>query len=420
MKGHVYKPKCKCKDKDGKSLSAKKCNCGASWAYIVDVGTNPVTGQRKQKKKGGFKTKTEAQDHLAIFIAENSQGTYVEEKKISFEDYAVEWIKEYELVRQVKPGTVRVRNHEIGNLNKYMAKLRLKDITSDIYQKSLFSMKNELELADNTIDGIHRTGRMIFKRAVEKGIIKNDPTAAVTPPKSIATVEQLENEKQLPNYLEKEELGLLLKYCKERGLEQDYTIFWLLSYSGMRVGELCALKWRNIDLENGTIKITKTYYNPTNNVKNFLLVPPKTKKSIRKIIIDDDTISRLKEHRIWQDVIKNKYKDSYFEDDFVFVVTPNHKSKDVGYPIYIKLVENRMDRLLKLSKLNTDLTPHSLRHTHVSLLAEAGVSLEQIMDRIGHSDDETTTMIYLHITEPRKKEASQKFQELMRSLPKSD
>ena len=75
-----------------------------------------------------------------------------------------------------------------------------------------------------------------------------------------------------------------------------------------------------------------------------------------------------------------------------------------------------MIRLLKIAGLNQDLTPHSLRHTHVSLLAEAGVSLPDIMDRLGHGDDDTTKLIYLHVTKKKKKEASQRFAELMRNL----
>lgn len=79
-----------------------------------------------------------------------------------------------------------------------------------------------------------------------------------------------------------------------------------------------------------------------------------------------------------------------------------------------------MKRLLKLAGLNQELTPHSLRHTHTSLLAEAGISLEQIMHRLGHSSDRITTKIYLHITKPKRKEASQKFGELMRASKKTD
>ncbi|MDT2291641.1 tyrosine-type recombinase/integrase [Paenibacillus larvae] len=90
--------------------------------------------------------------------------------------------------------------------------------------------------------------------------------------------------------------------------------------------------------------------------------------------------------------------------------------ENAGFPTYPKLVALRMTRLLKLAGLNTKLTPHSLRHTHTSLLAEARVSLEQIMQRLGHRSDETTKNIYLHVTKPQKKEASQKFAELMSSF----
>ncbi|MDI2586891.1 tyrosine-type recombinase/integrase [Psychrobacillus sp. NEAU-3TGS] len=67
-----------------------------------------------------------------------------------------------------------------------------------------------------------------------------------------------------------------------------------------------------------------------------------------------------------------------------------------------------MARLLTLANLYPELTPHSLRHTHTSL--------EQIMDILGHSDDQITKNIYLHFTKEMKKEASQKFSQLMRSL----
>lgn len=56
-----------------------------------------------------------------------------------------------------------------------------------------------------------------------------------------------------------------------------------------------------------------------------------------------------------------------------------------------------MARLLRIAGLNVELTPHSLRHTYTSLFAEAGVSLEQIMDRLGHSDDRITKNVYLQV-----------------------
>nr|WP_013309216.1 tyrosine-type recombinase/integrase [Paenibacillus polymyxa] len=67
-----------------------------------------------------------------------------------------------------------------------------------------------------------------------------------------------------------------------------------------------------------------------------------------------------------------------------------------------------------------ELTPHSLRHTHTLLLAEIGISLEQIMHRLGHSNDDIIKRIHLHITKPKRKEASHKFGELMRASKKND
>ncbi|WP_112179753.1 tyrosine-type recombinase/integrase [Paraliobacillus zengyii] len=99
---------------------------------------------------------------------------------------------------------------------------------------------------------------------------------------------------------------------------------------------------------------------------------------------------------------------------FIFASSEYHP----GYPIYVKKVLLRMKRILKRAGLNEKLTPHSLRHTQTSLLAEAKVSLEQIMDRLGHSDDHTTKNIYLHVTKELKKDASQKFGLLMKSLQK--
>ncbi|MNJ61060.1 Transposase [compost metagenome] len=180
----------------------------------------------------------------------------------------------------------------------------------------------------------------------------------------------------------------------------------------MRVGELCALKWRDINFEEKTISITKTLYNPNNNAKKYELVTPKTTSSIRIIEIDDDLIEVLRQHKAVQNEVRMRHRDIYHDEDFVIA----KMKKLYGYPEVIKMVELRTKRLLDIAKLSPDITPHSFRHTHTSLLAEIGIPLEGIMDRLGHKDDETTKFVYLHVTKDRKKEASQKFAELMRSL----
>ncbi|MFF2290331.1 site-specific integrase [Peribacillus butanolivorans] len=156
-----------------------------------------------------------------------------------------------------------------------------------------------------------------------------------------------------------------------------------------------------MDFEENSINITKTYYSPKNNTKDYKLLPPKTKGSIRKIDVEDEVISALQKQRLKQKEIKLQVGKDYYHEDFVF---GRLNAPYFGYPHFIKTIKNRMQSLLKkTASINKRLTPHSLRHTHTSLLAEAGVELLEIMDRLGHTEDETATQVYLHITKDRKK-----------------
>ncbi len=161
---------------------------------------------------------------------------------------------------------------------------------------------------------------------------------------------------------------MFLKTAKQNGLEHDYLAFLILAYTGIRVGELVALKWKDIDFLNHTISITKTYYNPNNNTMEYQLLPPKTRKSRRKIVVDEDVIQALKYHKKAQNQVIKRLSVDYYNKDFVFA----KMERQFGYPIVIKNVRDRMKRLFRIAGLNEELTPHSLRYTHTSLLAGAG------------------------------------------------
>ncbi|MEC4567116.1 tyrosine-type recombinase/integrase [Paenibacillus sp. CMAA1739] len=386
---------------------------------MLDVGTDPATGKRKQKKKGGFKSKTEAQEAAALLYAELTQGTYVEEKDITFEEFVKTWEGIYQGNGKTKISTHRVRKHEVGRLMPYFKKLKMKSITRDQYQQALNNLKDNgkkegVGYADNTLDGIHSTGRAIFKKAVELGIIRNDPTQYAYVPKTQKTIDELEKQEEEVKYLEKEELALFLKTAQEHGLDGDYEAFLTLAYTGMRIGEFTSLRKSDINFQEHTISITKTYYNPSNNMVKYKLLPPKTKTSARTIDVDPIVTDALNNYLTELEAFKAQHSDRYYDKGYIM---PN-KRKHPGYPRTIKQYELRMERLLVLAGLNTELTPHSLRHTHVSLLAETGTELHEIMDRLGHKDDDTTQQIYLHVTKYKKKEASRKFAELMRGLQK--
>jgi integrase len=384
---------------------------GDSWYFIIDLPRDPVTNARRQKKKRGFKTKKEAQAAAATLLHELTRGTHVEETDMSFEEFSKVWISDYALLGSVKESTVRARNNEVMIWLRYFNKIPIKNITKKMYQNAITDMKKS-GLADNTISGVHGAGRMIFKRALEQDLVKLDPTQFTRLPKTVTTVDDLENRTDIPKYLEKEELALFLKTALERGLDGDYEAFLTLAYTGMRIGEFVVLRESDINFEENTISITKTYYNPTNNMVNYKLQTPKTKNSTRIVEVDHLVIDTLKSYIASNKEFKMLHRKTYYDKGYIL---PNKESHP-GYPRTIKQYNIRMSRLLKLAGLNESLTPHSLRHTHVSLLAEAQVPLQEIMDRLGHKDDDTTKQVYLHVTKTRKKEASQKFGELMRNL----
>ena len=407
MIGSFRRRGCKCKNK-------RRCTCGAKWTYRYHV-IDPKTGKRKQKETRGFATKEEAEAEAKRILAELEKGVYIDEKNTTFKEFVPEFLRLYGADGKHKNGSVRVRKTRCNKMLEYFGDIKLKEVTKKMYQDMLIDLK-EKGYSHETIISIHATGRLLFKKAKELEIIKNDPTEHAVVPGEQITVEQIELDEELPLFMERDELAIFLKTAKEHGLDyQDYPIFVTLAYTGMRVGELCALKWSDIDKNNKTISITKTLDNEKNNAKEYEIVPPKTKSSIRVIEVGDTVLEALERQKAQQNIVKMEHRNIYHDKNFVFT-KGNDRYKYYGYPFMQKDIGARMKRLLKIAGLNTSLSPHSLRHTHTSLLAAAGVSLETIQDRLGHKNDDVTRTVYLHVTKELKREASQKFEELMGGL----
>ncbi|MDO7485737.1 tyrosine-type recombinase/integrase [Peribacillus frigoritolerans] len=194
--------------------------------------------------------------------------------------------------------------------------------------------------SQNYMDGIHTTGRMIFKFAVESEWLQQNPTENYSLPKQQATIEEVEKENLRKKFLEKNELIGFLSLARTEGLSNDYTLFSLLAYSGIRIGESLALKWPDINFRSGSIRISKTLYNPTNNKVNYTLLTPKTKGSIRTIKMDNQVMKLLKKHLLKQNKMKIQNRHHYMDENFVF-------TSPEGYPLVQKLPAIRLQRLLK-------------------------------------------------------------------------
>ena len=383
---------------------------GNKWAYRAYAGKDPVTGKDKQVSKSGFLTKKDAQLAAALFERQFHSGEYIERSKITFEAICNDWLKHY-LSQGAKESSHRARRIALTHIINEFGQVPIQKIMKKEYQDTIDNLANKF--STNYVSSIHTSANMVFEYAHENKLIKEVPSKGIKLPKKKKTVSDLEQgEDIIGKFLEKEELEEFLTVAKNEGLEGDLLTFTMLAYTGMRIGEMIALKWSDIDFENYTLRIYKTYYNPTNNKTKYQLLTPKTESSIRTITIDPILIDLLQLHRHEQDHTKEANGPFYHDNGFIFATNE-------GYPKTIKHISIRMQRLLKKTSIEKHVTPHSFRHTHTSLLIEAGVHIKEIQERLGHSDINTTMDIYAHMTKNIKKEASTKFSNLMENLSKN-
>lgn len=375
------------------------------WAYTISLGIDPLTKKQKQKTKSGFATKKEAISAARKIENQLESGTYVKETKITFEEVSHDWIKVY--AQSAKVSSVRARSKEMKHFISVWGPYPLQKITKQIYQKRIVELSEKY--SRNYVSGIHACGRMIFNYALELELIKTNPTEKVQMPKYQAKVEEIEKREEEIKFLEKEELAQFLHLANSEGLEMDSLIFTTLSYTGLRVGELLALKWNDFDDKKASLRITKTLYNPNNNFRQYELLPPKTFGSIRTVRIDEVLVKMLKRHEVKQKESKLQRGPLYVDNNFIF-------ARNDGHPQLRKVIETRLNRLLKKAEIKKKITPHSFRHTHTSLLIEAGVGIKEIQQRLGHTDINTTMNIYAHMTANMEEKASHQFSELMKDL----
>lgn len=382
------------------------------WECSEELPKDPVTGKRK-RVYGRGKTRPEAKadaERKLRAITEYGLTTDPEQSTITFEDLAKSWLDTHK--NNLKHSAHRSNEYHVKRFGKYLAKIKARDITKKAYQNVIDQMRAD-GYALNTIYSAHAVARKIFRQAVAWDILKSSPAEMAIMPKEKLTVEQLEKSEMEEKYLERDELKLFLEVVEKRGRPSDDMLFVMLAFTGMRVGELCALKWTDVDFDNKEFSITKTIFNIDGKKEEYKILTPKTKKSIRKISFDDKLASMLKKHRLNQKEQMMAKRNLWHEGDFVI-------TREDGYPLSPRFVHYRLKRLEKILTIEYDfkkkLHPHIFRHTHTAILTEEGVDLRTIMQRLGHADAKTTLAVYTHITNKSKEIAAAKLGNVFNDL----
>lgn len=383
--------------KRNKDITKYKTPSGqVRYKFKVYVGKDEETGNSIQARKQGFKSYDDALKSYFKIKDKIAKGTYTgnENKKHKFSELYKLWLVNYELT--VKPNTLHntkafFKNHILPDLgNFYIEKL------------SVFRCQ---QIVNKWADSLPKTfiilynfSKKIFDYAISNELIQRNPMKRVILPK----IEQ--QKKSFTNFYSKEELNEFLEACKQKKNPRVYLFFRILAYTGMRKGEALALKWSDVNFVECTININKTLSIGDHN--SVIIGTPKTKASYRTIQIDKQTIYYLKEWR--KEQRKRLFKlgfNALSDDQLLF----NNKDNGLVRPW---LVQSWNRTIAKDAGLKY-ITVHGFRHTHASLLFEAGTPMEDVKDRLGHSSITTTLNVYTHVTSSQRKKTADNFAHFM-------
>ena len=349
------------------------------------------------------KTKTECQEKLI-----KAQEKYYEEQKIlATHNYLTEsdptletwyeiWINSF-CKGVIKDYTVYgySRRFELYILPEF-GKMKLSKISTVACQQFLVELLNNgrirartkkgAGLSIYTVKGVQRTLSVCLEKAVDEGLLNKNPVSKVNLP--------IKNKPEMKT-LKKEELGAFLEETKNSGC---YEFYYLELTTGMRLGEICALTWSDLDVKNKTISVNKS----VRKIKGELIITtPKTKSSNRTIRINDDLVDLL-----------IAMKDNQIESEYIF------PSPETGGPRDTSAVTRRLHRIQERAGL-PKIRFHDLRHTFATLTLEAGVDVKTVSHMLGHTDAGFTMNTYMHVTDDMQKNAADKMKTLIENSGKS-
>jgi integrase len=370
---------------NGEGTIRKRAN--GSWEARITVGYNP-NGTQKRKSIYG-KTRQEVQRKMTTTLNEYNNGKYFEPVKMSVAKWLNTWLQDYK-ANTVKSTTfINYRNRVINHIIPAIGKYNLKDLRAE-YVQNLFNEMHKNDYAPETIRGTYNIIHEALKQAVNNDLlIKNIADTVILPA----------DEKKDVRVLSVDEQTRFIDVAKE-----TYTgeVFIMALGTGMRIGELLALMWSDIDFEENTVYVNRTL----NIVKDFSdkeskwhkeFGSPKTFSSKRKIPIIPVLQELLKKHRQNQDEIKSRALDAYEDNDLIFAT-------QLGKPLDPRNLQRTLRSIADKANLK-NVHAHCLRHTFATRGLENGIELVVMKELLGHSSIKMTADLYTHVLPDKKKEA---------------
>lgn len=357
------------------------------YKFTIYNGKDASTGKSIIIRKQGFKSARDAkQAYLDVQQAIlNGEYTPLNEKRLTVKELYKLYLPLHE--KEVKGSSIvsfksAMKLHILPVLgNTYLDKLttiqcqKLVNSWADKYKKnsfnSFFSSINEM---------------LVY--AVKMDLLQVNPLSKVIKPRF------KEETKRKENFYSKDELELFLQGAKKQGLIQ-YTLFYLLAYTGLRIGEAVALTWADIDFNSKSLTVSKTITKNQNSKE--VIGTPKTKTSNRTIFLTSSTIKVLLDLR-----------EAQLKDTIYIGASGSQRIFNISIPT----VGTWCRKIAKKQGVKR-ITVHGFRHTHASLCFEAGMSMQEVKNRLGHANISITMDLYTHVTKGKEKAGVSKLENYM-------
>ena len=362
----------------------------------VYLGVDSITGKKVKTTITGRtkkEVKAKAQQAQSDFKA-NGATVFKATNIRNYKELADLWLENYQMT--VKPQTVDVvKSYLTIHILPSFGAMPLENISIVVIQDWVNKLAKKL-VNFSAVVSVHKR---ILQYAVTMQLIDYNPAREVILPRKPKAKTKV---KYIPN----DNLKIFMDYMDKIAPYQykdyyDNVLYHLLLATGCRFGEVVALEWSDIDLKNGTVSINKNYSHISNAVSTV-----KSKAGNRIISIDNKTILMLKQYR-------NRQRQAFMEigapaPALVFSTTisqyPNsdartkslrHRCKEAGIPQF---------------------TFHAFRHTHASLLLNAGIGYKELQHRLGHANITMTLDIYSHLSKEKEKEAVFYYEKALQNL----
>ena len=408
---------------------------GKGYQIRVSYGYNPDGSQKIETmtwKPDPDKTDTQNERALKLAAAEFEArviaGKHLDGEKLTFSQFVGIWFQDYAAANMTEVSIANARRildrhvlPEIGSMR--IAKIQPLHLNA-LYRKMSEQRKDGKAggYPKGTIQRVHSAISSVMTQAVKWNIIQDNPCRRVTLPKQDKAITEdmywtLEQADIFLDILDKEFSYQVTKskhaneYTRSGSISIQLKLFYYIAiYCGLRRGEIVALTWKDIDLENGKIKINKEL---TLADGKPIEKKPKSKKSFRTVTAPPEVIDLAKKWKTKQLRYRLSIGDQWQgTKDNIFITWNGLQMRPETPYKALKRIEERYNKTHD-EKL-PEIPLHGLRHTNATLSISQSVDPETVARRLGHAKTSTTLDTYAHALDTKDKEAAETLSGLLR------